>query len=255
MKSLNDLYNKSCKPKCGSYKQISSHITLIDNFFEDFETARDFFINREKWKCIPYQDHSKPGHESLFPNWIGKSLMEKYVLDNRISDDMNSYTIVCNFMCNQPNYSWSIANLISNSTHFPHYDGVESDNILGQICLINLNKVSVSTKFYTYKNKEYLTNETIDEWNNYIKNLTTKLKEYYNKDNISRDEIKLFLDTQKLDTKLIKTVEYKPNQAIIYSENLFHLANITQEFTKDNPRCLLRIRFDKKFNKNMINYV
>ena len=93
-----------------------------------------------------------------------------------------SIEILCNFMCNQPNYSWSIANLISNSTHFPHYDCVENDNILGQICLINLNKVSVSTKFYTYKNKEYCNSETEDEWNNYNENLDTKLIKYYNKD-------------------------------------------------------------------------
>jgi hypothetical protein len=252
MKSLNELYNKSCKPKCGSYKKISSNITLIDNFFEDFDSARDFFINREKWQCIPYQDHSKPGHESLFPNWIGKSLMEKYVLDNKISDDMNSYNIECNFLYNNSNYIWSV----SNSNDLPHIDGVENDNMLEQICLINLNKVLVSTKFYTYKNKEYCTSETKDEWNNYSKKLNIKLKEYYNyKDNITIDEVKLFLDTQNLDTKLIKIVEYKPNQAIIYSVNLFHSANVTQEFTEENPRCLLRIIFDEKSNKNIINYV
>ena len=138
MKFLNDLYDESCKPKCESYKKISSHITLIGNFFEDFDKARDFFINREKWKCIPYQGNSKPGYESLFPSWIGKSLMEKYILDNKINDDMNSYRIICNFLCNNSNYAWSL----SNSTHFPHYDCVENDNILGQICLINLNKVN-----------------------------------------------------------------------------------------------------------------
>ena len=98
MKSLNELYKKSCKPKCGSYKQISSNITLIDNFFEDFDKARDFFINREKWECIPYQGDETSGYVSLFPSWIGKSLMEKYILDNKISDDMNSYNIMCNFL-------------------------------------------------------------------------------------------------------------------------------------------------------------
>lgn len=251
MKSLNELYNKSCKPKCGSYKQISSHITLIDNFFEDFETARDFFINREKWECILYQEHSKPGYESLFPKWIGKSLMEKYVLNNKISDDMNSYTIACNFFYNNSNHVWSL----SNSNYFPHIDGIERNTILGQICLINLNKVPVSTKFYTYKNKEYFTSETEDEWQNYNKKLTTKLKEYYNKDNITRDEVKLFLDTQKLDFKLFKTLRYNPNQAIIYSTNILHCPNVTQEFTENNPRILLKISFDKKIIKpKNINY-
>lgn len=251
MELLNELYNKSCKPNYESYKKISNHITLIDNFFEDFEAARDFFINRDKWECIVYQEHSKPGYESFFPNWIGKSLMEKYVLDNKISDDMNSYNIQCNFFYDNSNRVWSL----SNSNYFPHTDGVEIDNVIGQICLINLNKVPVATDFYTYKNKEYCDNKIMDEWLEYNKKLSAKLKKYYNKNNITREEVKLFLDTQNLDTKLIKKLEYKPNQAIIYSANLFHSANVTQKFTKDNPRCLLRILFAKKITKpKIINY-
>ena len=109
--------------------------------------------------------------------------------------------------------------------------------------------------FYTYKNKEYFTSETEDEWQNYNKKLTTKLKEYYNKDNITRDEVKLFLDTQKLDFKLFKTLRYNPNQAIIYSTNILHCPNVTQEFTEKNPRILLKISFDKKIIKpKNINY-
>ena len=250
MKSLNELYNKSCKPKCESYRKISNHITLIDNFFEDFDKARNFFINREKWKCIPYQNNAKPGYESLFPSWIGKSLMEKYVLDNKISDDMDSYNIVCNFF-----YDTALVWGLSNSNHFPHYDYVENNNIIKDICLINLNKVPVSTKFYTYKNKEYCNSEILDEWSEYNKKLNTKLKEYCNKNNITRDEVKLFIDNQKLDTKLIKTIEYNPNQAIIYSANLFHSPSVTQEFTEDNPRVLLRISFDRKITRpKNINY-
>ena len=95
-----------------------------------------------------------------------------------------------------------------------------------------------------------------NEWNEYTKKLNIELRKYYNKNNITRDEVKLFLDNQFLDNKLIKTLEYKPNQAIIYSANLFHSANVTQEFTEDNHRCLLRIMFDKKITKKPknINY-
>ena len=250
MEPLNDLYRQYCKPKCESYKKISSHITLIDNFFEDFDKARDFFINREKWECIQYQGYDLPGYRSIFPCWIGKSLMEKYILNNKISDDINSYQIECNFRYDNK-YPWSL----SNSDCFPHYDDVENNNILKYICLINLNKVPVSTNFYTYKSKEYCTSEIENEWLGYNEKVNTKLKEYYNKNNITRDEVKLFLNDQKLDTKLIKTLAYKPNQAIIYSANLFHSPNVTQEFTKDNPRCLLRIVFDKKNVKpKNINY-
>ena len=251
MELLNELYGKSCKPKFESYKQISSHITLIDNFFEDFDKARDFFINREKWECIPYQGHSKPGCESLFPKWIGKSLMEKYVLDNKINDDINSYTTICNFSYNQSNYIWSA----SNSNYFPHIDGVENNNILGHICLINLNKVPVSTKFYTYKNKKYCSDEIKDNWDNYNKDIISKALKYYDKGNITRNEFKLFLSNQKLDVKLIDEIKYNSNQAIIYPEDLFHSSNTTEEFTEDNPRVLLRITFDRKIIKpKNINY-
>ena len=251
MKSLNELYNESCEPKYVNYKQISSHITLIDNFFKDFDKARNFFINREKWKCTLYQGHSKPGYESLFPSWIAKSLIQKYVLDNKISDDMNSYRIVCNFFHHSQDYIWSV----SNSNYFPHIDSVQIEGTLNYICLINLNECPVSTKFYSYKNKEYCSSEMILEWDNYDKKIQKELIKYYNKENITRNEVKLFLDNQKLDVKLIKKIEYNPNQAIVYPANLFHSPNVTEKFTETNPRILLRIDFDRKIIKpKNINY-
>jgi hypothetical protein len=243
MEILNKLYNKSCKPKCKSYIKISDNITLIDNFFENFESAKNFFIGRDKWKCIPYQEHSKPGYESLFPRWIGKSLMEKFILDNKIIDDKNSYKIICNFFYNELNPIWSL----SNSNYFPHIDSVQNEDVLEYICLINLNDISVSTKFYTYKNQEYCSSEIKAEWDEYNKDIKKELLDHYNKKIITRDEFKIFLDKkQELNTKLIKEVEYNPNQAIIYPANLFHSPSVTQEFTEDNPRVLLRISFDRK---------
>jgi len=254
MELLNEFYNKFCKPKCESYRKISNDITLIDNFFENFEPAKDFFTGRDKWKCIPFQGHSKPGYESLFPRWIGKSLMEKFILDNKIIDDMNSYKIKCNFFHNEKGSIWSLAN----STHFPHIDRVTNDNILHYICLINLNNIPVSTKFYTYKNQEYCSSETKEEWCKYYNDMGKELLKYYNKDCITKNEIKIFLDKkQNLDVKLIKEVEYKPNQAIVYPANLFHSPNVTEEFTQDNPRVLLRITFDRKIieSEKKFNYL
>jgi hypothetical protein len=253
MKLLNDLYTKSCKPKCESYTKISNDITLIDNFFENFELAKDFFASRDKWKCIPYQNHSKPGYESLFPSWVGKSLMEKFILDNKIVDDMNSYQIRCNFSYNESNYIWST----SNSNYFPHIDSVKDDNILEYICLINLNNISVSTKFYTYKNQEYCSSEIKPEWDEYNDDIEKELFRYYNKKTVTRNEFKIFLDKKKdLDIKIIKEVYYKPNQAIVYPANLFHSPNVIKKFTEDNPRVLLRITFYRKIvtHKNKFMY-
>jgi len=247
MNTLNKLYNKSCKPKCKSYKKITNNITLIDNFFENFDEARNFFINREKWECILYQGFSKPGYETVFPGWIGKSLMEKYAFDTKIFDDINSYEIVCNFFSHSSFPVWSL----SNSNYFPHIDNVESNNFLQHICLINLNLVSISTKFYTYKNKEYCDKELGNEWLNYNKILQDEVKKYYDGKNTTKNEIKKFLENKKdLKIKLIREIKYKPNQAIVYSGNLFHSPNVTEEFSENNPRSVLRISFDQKITKN-----
>ena len=243
MKLLNEFYNKSCKPKYESYKQISSHITLIDNFFENFKSAKNFFINRDKWECISYQNNSKPGYESMFPDWVGKSLMDKFILDNNIIDDINSYNTVCNFFYNQLSPLWSLAN----SNCFPHIDSTQYEDILQYVCLINLNDIPVSTKFYTYKNQECSSIEMKKDFCEYNKDILKELLDYYGKENITREEFKIFLDkNQDLKVKLHRKVEYKPNQAIVYPANVFHSPNVTQEFTKDNPRSVLRITFYRK---------
>ena len=242
MKILNEFYTKSCEPNCKSYTKITDNITLIDNFFENFESAKKFFVSRDKWKCIAYQGHSQPGYESIFPNWVGKSLLEKYVVDNKIIDDLNSYKISCNFFFeHETEPMW----MLSNS--YPHVDQVQYKNTLQHICLVNLNDTPVSTNFFTYKNQECCSSEIYDEWEKYLTNKKIELINYYGKEQITKNKLKTFLDSkQDLYIKLIKEIEYKPNQAIVYSANLFHSPNITQEFTKDNPRILLRILFDRK---------
>jgi len=248
MKTLNESYNISCKPRCEPYKKITNNITLIDNFFENFELAKNFFIDRDKWNCIPYQRHAKPGYESILPAWIGRSLMEKYMLDNKIKDDLNSYTIMCNFFYDS---DFPVRSL-SNSTYFPHIDDVkENDNILQHICLINLNTIPVSTKFYAYNDKEYCEKEVADEWNQYSNILFNQVKEHYDGKIISKNEIKEFLENKKdLKVKLIREIKYNPNQAIVYPSNLFHSPNVTEEFSSDNPRIILRISFVQKVTKN-----
>jgi len=254
MNSLNELYKNSCKPGYKNYQKLSYGIVLINNFFENFENAKNFFIGREKWFCDSYQDNSKPGCESLFPRWVGKSLMEKYILDNKLIDDSNSYSIDCNFFYDTKDYIWSLAN----SSYFPHTDSIQTGHYT---CLINLNELPVSTKFYSYKNNYYLRSEMSDEWNKYREKITKELLKFYSKKNITREECKKFLNEyQNLDIKLIDKIEYDPNQAIIFPSNLFHSPNITEQFTEDNFRSVLRILFTAKLNNintaklNNINY-
>ena len=254
IKNLNDLYYESCKLKCENYKKISNNITLIDNFFENFEDSKNFFTSREKWKCTSYQGNAKPGYETIFPNWCGKLLMEKYLFDNRIIYDSNSCEMVCNFFYHDDEeLVWAI----SNSNYYPHIDSLQNGDILNYICLINLNSLPVSTNFYTYKNKKYCNNKIeFDEFDEYTLNMSDEIVEYYNKKLITRNEIKIFLNKkQKSHIKLIKSVEYAPNQAIVYAGNLFHSPNVTEEFDQNNLRSLIRINFDRKVTaQNKFNY-
>ena len=230
MKLLNEFYNKSCKPGYESYKKISNNITLIDNFFENFKSAKKFFIGRDKWECSAYQGHSKHGYESYFPKWVGKSLIEKFVLDNKLIDfNTDDINVIILWMKNQ-------YGALYNSYYYPHIDGFKDNDYLRYICLVNLNDSPVSTNFFTYKNKEYCSSETSAEFEEYTLHITDELRNYYGKGKITKNEVKTFLDNKRdLHVKFNKKIEYKPNQPIVYPVNLFHSPGITQEFTKDNP--------------------
>jgi hypothetical protein len=252
MKTLNELYKKSCRPGHQTYKKITEKITLIDNFFEDFDSARNFFVNRDKWECTFYQENSKSGYETIFPGWVGKSLLENYIKDNKIIDDTKSYNLVCNFLYHSKNNVWSL----SNSNHFPHIDSMGNGDVMEYVCLTNLNLFPVETKFYSFKGVECCDSKNFNDWNRYYKDINEELHRYYNKKPITRDDVKLFLDSKKqLDVKLTKKIQYNPNQAIVYPVNLFHSPNVTPEFSEKNPRVLLRVAFYQKTKiNNLINY-
>lgn len=250
MDLLNELYNKSCEPGYKNYSQISNNITLVNNFFKNFDLARDFFIKREKWKCVEYQGHSQQGYMTLFPNWVGKSLTEKYIFDNKlIVDDYNTQCTFRYMHNEQQVFS------LSNSDYFPHIDDVETQDGLLYICLVNLNNTPVSTNFYSYKNKEYCDSKILNEWLDYDKKINEKIQNFYNKKIFTLNEIKYFLENQKPNTNLIKKVNYYPNQAIIYPANLFHSAKVSEEFNENNYRTVLRVIFCvKNLKQNNIKY-
>lgn len=237
MRSLNELYNKFCKPKYKSYKQVSNNITLIDNFFDNFESARDFFLNREKWSCTNYRGYSKPGYETIFPDWVGKSLLEKYIHDHNISMEI-TYT-TCDFRYNEKPYN------LTSSDLYPHIDSVSDNDSF--ICLINLNKIPVSTKFYSFEDKIFCNMENKEQWAANSKNLNKQFLQFCNgdKNSISHKKIKEFLNCNrdKLKVNLLEEVIYSPNQSIVYPSNMFHHAHVPEDFTKNNPRSLLRIIF------------
>lgn len=247
MNLLNDLYHNSCKPKYNDYKKLSDNILLIDNFFENFEEARNFFINRDTYKCNSYQSNVKPGYESLFPSWIGKSLLEKFVYDNKICIDYFSqdlYDTKCNFLFrDNASAIWSAVH----SYTIPHVDGIKPES---KICLINLNKISIFTDFYSFEDNSSCDYKSYEKWNNYMISVNKKLLK--NNTHITFKDLEEFLDNS-IDTSKIKlthTIEYSPNQAIIYPANLFHCSNMSINFTSEFPRISLRISFNEQTNKN-----
>lgn len=251
MKYLNDEYNNACKPKYQKYKK-NGEIILIDNFFENFESAKNFFITKDKWKCISYQDNTRPGYESLLPNWVGKSLLEKAIVDNNLCD--KNYKS-CNFQTNCNFLYFSNENLsgLTNCDLFPHVDSYKNNDYAEYVCLVNLNEVPILTNFFTFNGHKSCTQNLFGDFKEYETELEREIVNLYHSKSITRKEVKDFLQKkQKLKIELINRIEYLPNQAILYPLYLFHSANVSKHFTEKNPRCSLRIQYYTSLKK--INY-
>jgi len=243
MKTLNNLFKNSCLLGHCEHNHVSSDIILIDDFFKNFVEAKKFFLSREKWKCLQYyQGDARVGYESLFPSWMGKYLMKNYVKKNKVSDDAGSYSVICN-------YSYNDNFLTSLSNDFPHVDAMYDENVINYVCLVNLNEVSVSTKFYTYKNQRHCTYEVEPDWSLYSEGIRNNLINLYGEDNIPKNVLDKLLEEEKkyLDLNLVKIVNYNPNQAILFPMSVYHAPNLTEEFSEKSPRVLLRITFYKNF--------
>ena len=154
------------------------------------------------------------------------------------------YTVVCNYFYND-NFFTSLSN------DFPHVDAIYDTNVINYVCLVNLNEVSVSTKFYIYKNQEHCTHEINHDWSLYSKSIQNNLINLYGEDNIPKNVLDKFLEEEKkyLDLNLVKIVNYNPNQAILFPMSVYHAPNLTEEFSEKSPRVLLRITFYKNLTQ------
>lgn len=247
MKILNDLFNSSCRPGYKEYKLLGDDIVLIDNFFENFEDSKNFFTKREVWKCIPYQNHSKQGCESVFPSWVGQSLLEKYLIDNKRNFiSSSSFNIMTNFFFDYPNeIVWSL----TNSGYFPHIDEIQIENYLQYICLVNIQDIEVSTRFYKFRNKHLCQNEKeMKDFDEYYFKIIQDVRNYFGVEYVTREQLKSYIDDNKpFEFEIYNDVKYKPNQAIIYPANMFHSPNMDTGFDELNCRKLLKISFYREF--------
>jgi hypothetical protein len=248
-KTLNHIYNRDCKPGYKKYQKISKDILLIEDFFENFDGARNFFRSMDTWDSNAYQGNSLMGYQSYMPSWIGKSLLENYFIDHKKELYESDYETITNFF-----YNIDKNNVldICNSGYFPHVDKVfEENDMRSYICLVNLNNFSVCTNFYTYKDNENCYGNNLEEWKCYMKKVQSEVIYFYGKNNINGEEVKIFLENKKdLKIKKIREVEYKPNQAILYKSSLYHSPKIGRHYSYDDPRVLLRIQcYGKEKNK------
>ena len=78
MDLLNDIYRKSCEPKCESYTKIDDNIILIDNFFENFKSAKKFLQAEINGNAFHIKNSLNQGTKVFSPNWVGRSLMENF---------------------------------------------------------------------------------------------------------------------------------------------------------------------------------
>lgn len=237
-------FKRCCATNKFEYKQIEEHVTLIDNFFCDFDAARNFILSRDRWDTHIDDGGVKSGIESRFPYWFVSEFLDQFFLDKKLITDGNSYSCFCNYQ--YKNMPPKVNILSSTSMPFPHLDGVLSeDGCLRHICLINLNESPISTLFYKYKNNKRCPNET--EFEKFQDFVEEKSKIYFKlKENGEQVADKWYETLDEVE--LYKEVTYEPNQSIIYPVDYFHSGKIDDRYTKENPRIILAMSADILLN-------
>jgi hypothetical protein len=245
VETLNLKFENLCKTNYCQYKRINENKIIIPSFFEDFKRAKKFFLKRDVWETNLLDGNLKPGFESIFPNWLSKSLLNKFFLENQISlnEDPKEFTTFCNYLYDGiKKYDQLLSSYSVSDCVLPHVDGLKNDeNYLSYICLVNLSNFPVTTLFWEYKSKPFC--ENITEMNDFNNFLYEKSLEY------------LELKDQKIDfhknikeLKIVDEITYNPNEAFIYPANFYHSPKVEKINTRQNPRILLRLTYKSLVN-------
>lgn len=240
MNTLNSKFYSSCKPSNNKIVKLKNNIFTIKNFFVDFDSAKSFLTNLNKWECDMYDFTTKSGMESILPLLTGWYLYDTSSLKNNVKNfDLNSIDI--NFLFYGQRKKFNNIQSSNGTFDLPHHDSIDLINEQKKyVCLINLNDYPIYTNFWSFNGKtlmsDYSYNIFIDKIN----------KEYEDKEKIKKIPEGL---------SLTHTVKYDPNQALIYNSSLLHNANIKKNHTNSSPRTTLRLFFysDPIFINN-VNY-
>lgn len=241
MSTLNSQFYSSCKPSDSKIIKLKKDIFTIKDFFVDFDSAKSFLSNLNRWECDMYDNTSKSGMESKLPLLTGYYLYDKSSLKkNIINFALGSVTV--NFLFHGQMKKFNKTNSSNGTFDLPHHDYIDlTGKQKKYVCLINLNNYPIYTNFWTFNGKSLMTDNSYDVFINKVN------KEY-------EDERKIKKIPENLSLNC--SIKYYPNQALIYNASLLHNANIKEKHSYSSPRTSLRIYFESDpIIINNINYV
>lgn len=77
MNTLNSKFYSSCKPSNSKIIKLKTNIFTIKDFFSNFNQAKNFLNDLNKWECDTYDFTTKSGMESTLPLLTGHYLYDK----------------------------------------------------------------------------------------------------------------------------------------------------------------------------------
>ena len=238
MNTLNKNFYSSCKPNLSKIVKINNNIFTIKDFFVNFNQAKNFLNDLNKWECDFYDFTTKSGVESTLPLLTGRYLQDNSLLKTSIKN-FNLHSIDINFLYYGQRKKFDKLQSSNGTFDLPHHDSIDVTNEQKQyVLLINLNDYPISTNFWSFEGNSLMVDDSymifIDKIN----------KEYKNK----KESLKI-PETLSLD----HAVTYEPNQVLIYNSSLLHNANIEKKYTYSSPRTTLRLFFSCDSITNILN--
>jgi|APGre2960657373_1045057.scaffolds.fasta_scaffold32204_2 hypothetical protein len=241
MNTLNENFYSSCKPNLSKIVKITNNIFTIKDFFVNFNQAKNFLNDLNKWECDYYDFTTKSGAESTLPLLTGRYLQDNSLLKTNIKN-FNLCSIDINFLYYGQRKKFDKLQSSNGTFDLPHHDSIDVPNERKQyVLLINLNDYPISTNFWSFDGNDLMVNDSYMVFIEKINN------EYKNKKEMLKIPKTLSLD---------HTITYEPNQVLIYNSSLLHNASIEEKYTYSSPRTTLRLFFscDSITNISTITY-
>ena len=229
MNTLNSKFYSSCKPSDSKIIKLKKDIFTIKDFFIDFDSAKSFLSDLNRWECDMYDFTTKSGMESILPSLTGYYLYETSSLRNN-AENFSLQSIDVNFLFYGQTKKFNMLHSSNGTFDLPHHDSIDFANEQKTyVCLVNLNDYPIYTNFWSFNEKSLMDD---DSYNIFI----SKVNEEY------RDKKKIKKIPENLDLKY--TIKYDSNQALIYNSSLLHNANIKEKYSYSSPRTTLRLFFN-----------